>query len=131
MDNWLPTPSDTPFKRLGGVHVVRAVVTRFFGVMEEREPALLALQRLDSSGHVAADVREQFTVFFIGWLGGPQDYNDMYGQPRSSGGNAPAPLSAMLRDAWLRCMKEALDCATIESGVRRHPTSASPRTPMS
>ena len=117
---WAPTESDTAYKRVGGSHVVRAIVTHFFDVMEEQEPALAALHRCEPPGHVNEATRERLTVFLIGWLGGPkQPAEERRGPPISFRGVRIA-VSGAMGDAWLRCMHQALDCATIDPVVRRY-----------
>lgn len=116
-DDWAPTPSDTAYRRLGGSHVVRAIVTRFFSLIEEQAPTLAALHRCDPPGHVTAESRERFTLFLIGWLGGPQETIAEHAPPSSG---LRMQVGTAMGDAWLRCMSQALDCATIDSGVRRY-----------
>ncbi len=120
MADWKPTPLDSPFAQLGGEAPVRALAGRFYDAMEEHEPALTAVHRQDGPGRIAAEVRERFTLFLIGWLGGPQDYLARHGHPRLRMRHGHVPVSAAMRDAWLRCMSRALDGAGMKPEVRRY-----------
>lgn len=127
---YVPSALDSPFKRLSGDALteeagvaegearVRALVERFYDVMSEREPALAKLHALDDAGKVDRGSRDRFALFLIGWLGGPQHYVAQHGHPRLRQRHARAPVSASMRDAWLRCMKVALDDTGIQGDVR-------------
>ncbi len=103
---------------LGGAERVRALVEDFYDVMQEREPALTALHRCDERGHVPREFRDRFALFLIGWLGGPQDYIERHGHPRLRMRHARVAVDLAMRDAWVRCMSEAMDRQRIEGPVR-------------
>ena len=84
----------------------------------ELEPALAQLHACDERGFVAREPREKFALFFIGWLGGPQDYTARYGHPRLRMRHAHVPVDQAMADAWMRCMKHALDLSGVASDVR-------------
>jgi hemoglobin len=117
---YTPTEVDTPFARLGGAAPVRAIVERFYDAMEEQEPALAALHVCDPPGRVTRTVRDRFALFLIGWLGGPQDYMAQHGHPRLRMRHANVLVNIAMRDAWVRCMKHALDAISIEPDVREY-----------
>jgi len=116
--DWKPTPADTPFLRIGGEPVVRAVTGHFYDAMESSEPALAALHARDESGRITAEVRDRFALFFIGWLGGPQDYMALHGHPRLRMRHAHVAVDIGMRDAWMRCMVRALEEANVPDDVR-------------
>lgn len=90
---------------------VDQIAQRFYDVMEEREPALTLLHARDASGKVDANSRERFSLFLLGWLGGPGEYEARYGHPRLRMRHGRVPIDLAMRDAWLRCMDQALtDC---------------------
>ena len=115
---YVPTPTDTPFERLGGERAVRSLVRRFYEIMSEREPALARLHPCDGEGRVTAPSQERFTSFFIGWLGGPQDYVAKHGHPRLRMRHARVPVDDAMAEAWLRCMRAAFDEGAIDPDVR-------------
>jgi hemoglobin len=110
-------PTTTPFDRLGGEPAVRALVERFYDAMDEGEPALARLHPLES-GKVSRASRDRFALFLIGWLGGPQDYVKLHGHPRLRMRHAHVPVTATMRDAWLRSMRAALSDPSISPDLR-------------
>ena len=117
---WLPTPEDTPYQRLGGSEGVKALINAFYDAMEAHEPKLARLHRLDEQGHISATSRERLGLFFIGWLGGPQDYTAQHGHPRLRMRHGRVPVDSAMRDAWLRCMQRALDARGVQGEVRTY-----------
>jgi hemoglobin len=107
----------TPYAALGGEPVVRAIAAAFYRHMDESEPALARLHKLDEHGRVHPDSRERFALFLMGWLGGPATYMERHGHPRLRMRHAHVPIDAAMRDAWLRAMRLALD----EVGVGGEP----------
>jgi hemoglobin len=115
---YAPSPADTPFARLGGEAKVRALVERFYDAMSELEPALAQLHPCDPDGRVARAPREKFALFFIGWLGGPQDYVATYGHPRLRMRHARVPVDTRMAEAWQQCMRRAMDESGVTGDVR-------------
>lgn len=108
----------TPYELLGGETVVRRLVEHFYDAMGRSEPALALLHRCDEQGQVCRESRDRFALFFIGWLGGPDDYMRQYGHPRLRMRHARVPVDAAMRDAWLRAMITALDEVGVSGAVR-------------
>ena len=46
--------------------------------------------------------REKFALYFIGWLGGPQEYVARFGHPRLRMRHGRVPVDSAGRDAWMR-----------------------------
>lgn len=111
-------PTKTPYEMLGGSDRVRAIAETFYDVMDRDEPALAKLHRLDEAGHVAREPRERFALFFIGWLGGPQDYVARHGHPRLRMRHMHVKVDVAMRDAWLRAMATALDTHDVQGPLR-------------
>ena len=109
---------ETPFELVGGADRVRSLVERFYDAMTEHEPALARLHPLDAEGRVARASRDRFALFLIGWLGGPQDYTEQHGHPRLRMRHGRVPVNPAMRDAWLRCMKIAMDAEGVTGRVR-------------
>lgn len=103
---------------MGGEARVRAVVERFYDAMTELEPALARLHPCDERGHVVRASRDKFALFFIGWLGGPQDYIAQHGHPRLRMRHGAVPIDTPMARAWMRCMMHALEAEGIEPDVR-------------
>lgn len=105
--------AETPFDLLGGEPAVRKLVARFYEIMARDEPALARLHPCDSEGRVAAENQEKFALYFIGYLGGPQEYVARYGHPRLRMRHGRVAVNSEGRDAWMRAMRAAM----LEEGV--------------
>jgi hemoglobin len=107
-------PPATPFQRLGGEAGVRALVDRFYDLMELEPPAagLRALHppSLDSS-------RDKLFWFLCGWLGGPDLYVQRFGHPRLRARHLPYAIGSAERDQWLACMAAAMDGLQVDAGL--------------
>ena len=95
----------TPFEQLGGEAAVRALVDRFYDLMD-LEPAYAALRslhpdKLDGS-------RDKLHWFLCGWLGGPDLYSQRLGHPRLRARHLPYAIGLLERDQWLACMMSAM-----------------------
>ena len=99
---------------------MRALIERFYEVMFATEPALTQLHRTGPDGRVDAAMRQRFAMFVIGWLGGPQDYIAAHGHPRLRMRHARVKVDSAMRDAWLRCMQQALNETEITGPVRNY-----------
>ena len=111
-------PGPTPFELLGGEARVLELVEKFYDAMEAHEPALARVHRLDEHGRIEATVRQRFGLFLVGWLGGPQTYQERHGHPRLRMRHAPVKVDSAMRDAWLRSMTRAMDELAISGEVR-------------
>jgi hemoglobin len=108
----------TPYDLLGGREPVLRLAARFYQVMERAEPALAALHQQAPTGGIAPEMRDRFGLFLVGWLGGPQDYMSRHGHPRLRMRHAHVRVDAAMRDAWVRCMRTAMDDCAVSGPVR-------------
>ncbi len=97
---------------------MRALVERFYDVMDEREPELARLHVCTPDGKVDRGSRDRFALFLIGWLGGPEDYIQQHGHPRLRMRHNRVAVNIAMRDAWLRCMQVAMNEHAITGEVR-------------
>ena len=109
---------ETPFQLLGGEDVVRTLATRFYDHMDASEPELARLHALDEQGRISARTRDRFTRFLMEWLGGPKAYSPIEGHPRLRMRHGHVRVDIAMRDAWLRCMQNALDDIEAKGDVR-------------
>ncbi len=66
-----PNAPMTPYVRIGGEPVVRAIADRFYDLLES-DPAYAQLRAIHAAD--LSVVRHGFTRFLCGWLGGPRDW---------------------------------------------------------
>ncbi len=100
-------PSErTPFERLGGEPVVRALVDDFYDRMD-RQPDAATIRGLHPPNLRGS--REKLFLFLCGWLGGPAYYVEKYGHPRLRARHFPFSIGVAERDQWMACMRAALD----------------------
>jgi hemoglobin len=105
-----------PYERAGGDAKVRALVTRFYDLMDA-EPDFAGIRALHPSD--LAPAREKLHLFLSGWLGGPQLYAEKYGHPMLRARHLHAAIGIPERDQWLACMARAMEDVEIEEGLRR------------
>ncbi len=104
------TPFATPFEWIGGEARVKALVERFYDLMD-LEPGYAALRA--SHGNTLSGARDKLFWFLCGWLGGPQHYTDRFGHPMLRARHMPFSIGILERDQWLACMDQAMG----ETGV--------------
>ncbi len=104
------SPFDTPFEWIGGQDRVRALVERFYDLMD-LEPAYKELRA--SHGSTLQAARDKLFMFLCGWLGGPDLYVEQFGHPRLRMRHMPFSIGILERDQWLACMDQAMG----ETGV--------------
>lgn len=104
----------TPFAQLGGEPGVRALVDRFYDLMD-LEPHYAELRALHPS--TLEGSRDKLYWFLCGWLGGPQLYTDRYGHPRLRARHMPYRIATLERDQWLACMIQAMDDSGVEAAL--------------
>jgi hemoglobin len=96
---------ETPFAWVGGEDAVRALVNRFYDLMDI-EPSYQALR--DAHGSTLQDARDKLFWFLCGWLGGPEHYTERFGHPRLRMRHMPFSIGVLERDQWLACMDQAM-----------------------
>ena len=96
----------TPYAILGGDAGVRALVERFYDLMD-LEPVYADVRAVHAA--TLDHAREKLYLFLSGWLGGPQLYVERHGHPRLRARHLAFPIATRERDQWLACMARALD----------------------
>lgn len=98
--------SELPYDWVGGEGAVRALVDRFYDLMDlepgYRELRALHPTALDSS-------RDKLFWFLCGWLGGPDLYVERFGHPRLRARHLPYSIGVRERDQWMKCMTQAME----------------------
>ncbi|HSV44189.1 MAG TPA: group II truncated hemoglobin [Ramlibacter sp.] len=108
-------PFETPYEWIGGEDKVKALVERFYDLMD-LEPAYAALRA--AHGSHLDKARQHLFWFLCGWLGGPQHYTDRFGHPRLRMRHMPFSIGILERDQWLACMDQAMGEVGIDEKLR-------------
>jgi len=100
------TGTMTLYQAIGGEPTVRALVTRFYELMDTLEAARAcrAVHPPSLEGSAA-----KLYDYLTGWLGGPQLYIEKHGHPMLRRRHFAAPIGNDERDGWLICFNQALD----------------------
>jgi len=116
----------TPFQRMGGETAVRALVDRFYDLMD-LEPGFAELRALhprspdgsfDGSFDGSLDgSRDKLFWFLCGWLGGPPHYTDRFGHPMLRARHMPYSIGIKERDQWLACMSQAMTEQAVDTAL--------------
>lgn len=98
-------PGAAPYSLIGGELKVRALVNRFYALMDD-DPDYFGIRKLHPES--LAGSREKLFMFLTGWLGGPQLYVEAFGHPRLRARHLPFAIGAAERDQWMACMSQAM-----------------------
>ena len=115
------TPPTTPYERLGGEPGVRALVDRFYDLMD-LEPHYAELRAIHPASLDGS--RDKLHWFLCGWLGGPDLYIQRYGHPRLRARHLPYRITVLERDQWMACMMQAMQEREVEAGLAQRLTEA-------
>jgi hemoglobin len=105
----------SPYLLIGGESNVRALVDRFYDLME-LEPGYAILRGVH--GPDLASARDKLFWFLCGWLGGPQHFVERFGHPRLRARHMPFKIGIQERDQWLACMDQAMVDVELDAGLR-------------
>ena len=108
--------AQTAYEALGGAEKLRALVDRFYELMDT-QPEFYTIRKLhpqDLSGSA-----EKLYLFLSGWLGGPPLYLQKFGQPFLRARHLPFAIGMAERELWLACMRQALQDMQVEEGLSR------------
>jgi hemoglobin len=105
----------TAFEWIGGEEKVKALVERFYDLMD-LEPAYADLRRAHGTDLMRA--RQNLFWFLCGWLGGPPHYESRFGHPRLRARHLPFVIGIKERDQWLACMDQAMGEVGVDEPLR-------------
>ena len=97
---------DASFHAAGGIEGITALVERFYAWMDVL-PQAEEIRRMHPDDLAVS--KDKLARFLCGWLGGPKRYHEAYGPIRIPAAHAHLPIGAAERDAWLECMRRAID----------------------
>jgi hemoglobin len=98
------TSPETFYDAVGGEHTFRRIVSRFYALVAD-DAILRPLYPEEDLGPAT----DRFTLFLMQYWGGPHTYSERRGQPRLRMRHAPFPIGPVERDAWLNCIRIAVD----------------------
>jgi hemoglobin len=96
-------PSPEIYQAMGQANIFR-MMADFYGELEQS-----SLRRLFPEDMAAASKRS--AAFFVGLLGGPPLYHQLYGPPMMRARHLPFPIDEAARREWLTCFERVLDRA--------------------
>ena len=111
----------THYQRIGGEAKVRALVGRFYDLMDAL-PEAYGIRKLHQEDLQSA--REKLYKFLTGWMGGPQLYVEQYGHPMLRARHLPFPIGDAERDQWMLCMNRALEEVVEDAALRKELSAA-------
>ena len=105
----------THFERLGGADAVARLVDAFYRAMDTRQDArtVRAMHEPDLS-----HTKSVLVKYFSEWMGGPRLYSPERGAPMLRRRHQPFAIDALARDAWMHCMRQALDEVCADAALR-------------
>ena len=107
----------TAIEKIGGEATVRALVERFYDLIETA-PEGADILNLHLQGHGLAHVRLEQFDFLCGFFGGRRYYAERHGHMSLRELHAHVPIRLQDAENWLRCMARALDDTNIHGPAR-------------
>lgn len=105
----------SPYERLGGEPVLRRLVERFYDEMDTA-PEAAGIRAMHAAD--LGPMRQRLFEFLSTWLGGPQIYRPKPGGPCIMSAHRAFAIGAAERDAWMLCMRRAMDDCDLEPDFR-------------
>jgi len=108
-------PANPHFSRVGGAEGVERLVDAFYRHMDALPEAsgIRAMHEPD-----LGPTKAVLKLYLCEWLGGPREYSAQRGHPRLRMRHGPFRIGAGERDAWLACMRKALDEVVADAATR-------------
>ena len=107
------TAAQTFYDAVGGEETFHRIVARFYAEVAKDE-ILRPLYPDEDLG----PAEEKLRLFLMQYWGGPHTYSEERGHPRLRMRHAPFVIGPVQRDAWLRCMRVAVDEAGLADAQR-------------
>lgn len=102
----------TLYEAMGGAETIASLVDAFYSCVA-KHPDLIPLFPEDLTV-----VRDKQFLFLTQYFGGPTLYSDEHGHPMMRMRHAPFAITPTARDAWLSCMRKAMDKIGLTGIVR-------------
>lgn len=111
----------THYQRIGGEEKVRALVRRFYELMDTL-PETYGIRKLHAEDLQGAN--DKLFKFLSGWMGGPQLFVQEFGEPFLRRRHFPFAIASSERDQWMLCMNQALGEVVEDAALRRELSDA-------
>ena len=111
----------THYERIGGAEKVRALVHRFYQIMDEL-PESYGIRKMHAED--LQNSEDKLFKFLSGWMGGPQLFIQEYGHPMLRRRHLPFAIGNAERDQWLLCMNKALLEVVEDEALRKELATA-------
>jgi len=109
------TTGPTPFQQIGGQPAVDRIIDRFYDRMDTLpEARVIRVLHPEDLGAT----REVLKRYLAEWLGGPRAYYEERGHPRLRARHLPFSIGNEERDAWMLCMRGALEEVVTDVSIR-------------
>lgn len=102
----------TFYEAMGGAETIRRIIEAFYPKVQAH-PLLGPLFPED-----IRPVMEKQYMFLSQFFGGPPLYSERYGHPMMRARHLPFPITKERAEAWLGCMKQALEETGMEPSLR-------------
>lgn len=99
------TESRTPYAQIGGEAGTRALVKRFYELMDTL-PETYGIRTLHPADLAGSE--EKLFMFLSGWLGGPQLFVEKFGHPMLRRRHMPFAIGIEEAAQWMICMRQAM-----------------------
>lgn len=113
--------AQTHYQRIGGEQKVRALVRRFYELMDGL-PEAYGIRKMHAEDLQSAN--DKLFEFLSGWMGGPQLFVEKYGHPMLRRRHLPFIIGDTERDQWMLCMNHALDEVVEDKALRQELSDA-------
>lgn len=109
------TTGPTPFQQIGGQPAVDRIIDLFYDRMDTLpEARVIRVLHPEDLGAT----REVLKRYLAEWLGGPRAYSEERGHPRLRARHLPFSIGDEERDAWMLCMRGALEEVVTDAAIR-------------
>ncbi|WP_315704645.1 MULTISPECIES: group II truncated hemoglobin [unclassified Bradyrhizobium] len=106
----------TPYQRIGGAIIVDRLVEAFYRRMDSLPEAKVIR---DMHPNDLGPTKRTLKRYLSEWLGGPKLYSPEKGHPRLRQRHMGFSIGASERDAWLLCMRGALEETVADAQARQ------------
>ena len=98
-------PAKSPFERVGGHAVMRAITDRFYDLMDQ-DPAYAELRAIHAAD--LTEMRAQLPLFLAGWAGGPRDWFEANPGKCMMSAHGGIPITRATAGQWTEAMTRAI-----------------------